>query len=253
MNYTWNWGVLSQSTGVGSELYWHWLAKGFGWLLVIGTAGWVLALIIGTILGIMRTLPNTNAVNKLARWIGTAYVSFFRNVPLLIQLFFWFYVMPTWLSDGLQKWWLQELHPNTSAVISASIGLGLFTAARIVEQVRTGIESLPKGQANAGYALGFKTSQVYRYVLLPQAFRVILPPLSSEMTNCYKNASVASLVGVAELISQTKTISEYTQNTIEVYAFATLIYLVFNLAIIFLMTKLEQKLRIKGQIDGGLA
>lgn len=248
MNYSWNWGVLLQPTGIGQELYWHWLAKGFGWLLVIGTAGWLIALVIGTVLGIMRTLPN-----KTARAIGTAYVSFFRNVPLLIQLFFWFYVMPTWLTPSLQKWWLQDLHPNTSAVISASIGLGLFTAARIVEQVRTGIESLPKGQANAGYALGFTTSQVYRHVMLPQAFRVILPPLSSEMTNCYKNASVASLVGVSELISQTKTISEYTQNTIEVYAFATLIYLVFNLLIIFSMTQLEKRLRIKGQIDGGLA
>lgn len=248
MNYTWNWSVLGESTGIGQELYWHWLIKGFGWLLVIGTAGWLIALVIGTTLGIMRTLPN-----KLARIIGTTYVNFFRNIPLLIQLFFWFYVMPSWLSAGLQKWWLQDLHPNTSAVISASIGLGLFTAARIVEQVRTGIESLPKGQINAGYALGFKTSQVYRHVLLPQAFRVILPPLSSEMTNCYKNASVASLVGVSELISQTKTISEYTQNTIEIYAYATLIYLLFNLLLIFLMTKLEQRLRIKGQIDGGLA
>lgn len=247
MNYTWNWGVLSNATGIGQELYWHWLAKGFGWLLVIGTAGWLIALIIGTTLGIMRTLPN-----QFAKTIGTVYVSFFRNVPLLIQLFFWFYVMPTWLSAGLQKWWLQDIHPNTSAVISASIGLGLFTAARIIEQVRTGIESLPKGQTNAGRALGFNTAQVYRYVLLPQAFRVILPPLSSEMTNCYKNASVASLVGVAELISQTKTISEYTQNTIEVYAYATLIYLVFNLTVLFLMTKLEHKVRIKGQIDGGL-
>lgn len=248
MNYSWNWGVLLQPTGIGQELYWHWLVKGFGWLLVIGTVGWLIALMIGTVLGIMRTLPN-----KTARAIGTAYVSFFRNVPLLIQLFFWFYVMPTWLTPSLQKWWLQDLNPNTSAVISASIGLGLFTAARIIEQVRTGIDSLPKGQSNAGYALGFTTAQVYRHVMLPQAFRVILPPLSSEMTNCYKNASVASLVGVSELISQTKTISEYTQSTIEVYAFATLIYLVFNLLIIFAMTYLEKRLRIKGQIDGGLA
>lgn len=248
MNYHWNWGVLWQATGVGQELYWQWLAKGFGWLLVIGTVGWLIALVIGTVLGIMRTLPN-----KFARAIGTAYVNFFRNVPLLIQLFFWFYVMPEFLTPALKTWWLQGLHPNTSAVISASIGLGLFTAARIVEQVRTGIESLPKGQTNAAYALGFRTKEVYRFVLLPQAFRVILPPLSSEMTNCYKNASVASLVGVSELISQTKTISEYTQNTIEVYAFATLIYLVFNLLIIYGMGLLEKRLRIKGQIEGGEA
>lgn len=247
MNYHWNWGLLTQQTGIGGELYWHWLATGFGWLLVIGSAGWLLALIIGTVLGIMRTLPS-----RPARMIGTLYVNFFRNVPLLIQLFFWFYVMPEFLPLAAKRWWFQELSPNTSAVISASIGLGLFTAARIVEQVRTGIESLPAGQKNAGYALGFGTWDVYRFVLLPQAFRVILPPLSSEMTNCYKNASVASLVGVAELISQTKTISEYTQNTIEIYAYATLIYLLFNLCIIYALNFLEKRLQIKGQIGGGL-
>lgn len=248
MNYSWNWGVLFQSTGVGNELYWHWLATGFGWLLVIGSIGWTIAMVVGTILGVMRTLPNKTAQN-----IAVAYVSFFRNIPLLIQLFFWFYVVPTWFNASLQQWWFQELNPNTTAVISASIGLGLFTAARIIEQVRTGIQSLPKGQANASYALGFRTSQVYRYVLLPQAFRVILPPLSSELTNCFKNASVASLVGVMELISQTKTISEYTQNNFEIYTYATLIYLAFNLTLIFMMGQLEKRLRIPGQISGGQA
>lgn len=247
MNYHWNWSVLFQSTGVGNELYWHWLLKGFGWLLVIGGTAWVIALVIGCILGVMRTLPN-----KTARAIGTAYVSFFRNIPLLVQLFFWFYVAPSFLSEGLQKWWFTSLSFNTTAVISASVGLGLFTAARIIEQVRTGIESLPKGQASAGYALGFSTAQVYRHVLLPQAFRVILPPMSSELTNCFKNASVASLVGVAELISQTKTISEYTQNNFEVYTFATIIYLIFNMTLIFGMTQLEKKVRIKGQIGGAV-
>lgn len=246
MNYNWNWGVLFQSTGVGNELYWHWLVTGFGWLLLIGGIGWTIAMVIGTVLGIMRTLPSKTAQN-----IAIAYVGFFRNIPLLIQLFFWFYVVPTLLSPSLQKWWYQDLSPSTTAMLSASLGLGLFTAARIIEQVRTGIQSLPKGQSNAAYALGFSTSQVYRYVLLPQGFRVILPPLSSELTNCFKNASVASLVGVAELISQTKTISEYTQNNFEVYTYATIIYLIFNLTLIFLMGRLEKRLRIPGQISGG--
>lgn len=247
MGYNWNWGVLFQSTGVGNELYWHWLLSGFGWLLVIGSVAWVIALVVGGVLGVMRTLPN-----KTAQMIGAAYVNFFRNVPLLVQLFFWFYVAPTLLTDSLREWYFTSLSFNTSAVVSASIGLGLFTAARITEQVRTGIESLPKGQASAAYALGFSTAQVYRYVLLPQAFRVILPPMSSELTNCFKNASVASLVGVAELISQTKTISEYTQNHFEMYTFATIIYLLFNLALIFAMTALEKKLRIKGQIGSAV-
>ncbi|TWV84740.1 amino acid ABC transporter permease [Moraxella sp. VT-16-12] len=243
MNYNWNWGVLLQPTGVGSELYWHWLLKGLGWLLIIGSVAWVIALVLGSILGVMKTLPN-----KTARTIATMWVGFFRNIPLLVQLFFWFYVAPTLLTESLRDWWFTSLSFNTSAVISATIGLGLFTSARIVEQVRTGIESLPKGQTSAAYALGFSTAQVYRHVLLPQAFRVILPPMSSELTNCFKNASVASLVGVAELISQTKTISEYTQNNFEVYTFATIIYLIFNMTLIFGMTYLEKKVRIKGQI-----
>lgn len=247
MNYHWNWGVLFDATGVGNELYWHWLLTGFGWLLVIGGVAWVIALVLGSILGVAKTLPN-----KFARTIATMYVGFFRNVPLLVQLFFWFYVAPTLLTENLRDWWFTSLSFNTSAVISAAIGLGLFTAARIIEQVRTGIESLPKGQAYAGHALGFTTAQNYRYVILPQAFRVILPPLSSELTNCFKNASVASLVGVAELISQTKTISEYTQNNFEVYTFATIIYLIFNMTLIFGMSYLEKKVRIKGQIGGAV-
>ena len=245
MNYSWNWGVLFEQTGIGNELYLHWMVTGLGWLLLIGSIAWAIAMVIGTILGIMRTLPN-----KAARSIGTAYVTFFRNIPLLVQLFFWFYIAPGWLTHALQEWWYKDLSPNTSAMLSASIGLGLFTAARIVEQVRTGIESLPEGQINAAYALGFTIPQAYKEVLLPQAFRVILLPLSSELTNCFKNASVASLVGVMELISQTKTISEYTQNSLEIYTYATIIYLVFNLSLIAIMGLIERKLRVPGLIAG---
>ncbi len=246
MNYSWNWRVLFEQTGIGNELYLHWVLTGLGWLFVIAGIAWTIAMLLGTVLGVMRTLPN-----KTAQAIATAYVTLFRNVPLLIQLFIWYYVVPNLLSDGLKTWWFQELTPNTSALLSASIGLGLFTAARICEQVRTGIQSLPKGQGNAAYALGFSTAQVYRTVLLPQAFRVILPPLSSELTNCFKNAAVASLVGVAELISQVKTISEYTQNNFEIYTYATIIYLLVNLSLIAFMGWLERRLRVPGLIAAG--
>mgnify|MGYP000461579326 FL=1 len=157
MNYTWNWGVLSQSTGIGDETYLDWIVSGLGWLLTIGTIAWIIALCLGTVLGVMRTLPSA-----WARRVGTLYVTIFRNIPLLVQLFVWYYVVPTWLPSSIQQWWVNDLGSNTTALISASIGLGLFTAARICEQVRTGIESLPKGQKNAGYALGFTTAQMYK-------------------------------------------------------------------------------------------
>ena len=222
MGYSWNWGVLFDSTGIGNETYLSWMLSGLGWLFLIGGIAWLIALTLGTVLGIMRTLPN-----KPLQTIASAYVSLFRNVPLLVQLFIWYYVVPGFFPEGLRQWWYFGLAPNTSAMLSASVGLGLFTAARIAEQVRTGIQSLP------------------------QAFRVILPPMSSELTNCFKNASVASLVGVAELISQTKTIAEYTQNNFEIYTYATLIYLVINLVLIMLMNFLERKYRVPGLMAEG--
>ncbi|MEJ2898229.1 amino acid ABC transporter permease [Acinetobacter sp. NS-4] len=245
MNYSWNWGVLLQSTGVGDTTYLNWIVTGLGWLLVIAVVAWSIAMVLGSILGIMRTLPS-----KTARGIGTAYVTIFRNVPLLIQLFIWFYVVPNFLPAPIKLWWMNDLGANTTALISASVGLGLFTAARVCEQVRTGIEALPVGQVNAGYAMGFSTAQLYRYVILPQSFRMILPPLSSELTNCVKNTSIASLVGVAEIISQMKTISEYTQNTIEIYTFVTIIFIVINFCLIQAMNMLEKRLRVPGLIAG---
>ncbi|MCH7336639.1 amino acid ABC transporter permease [Acinetobacter sp. NIPH 2699] len=246
MTYNWNWGVLLQSTGVGDTTYLNWIITGLGWLLVIAVVAWTIAMVLGSILGIMRTLPN-----KTARTIGTAYVTLFRNVPLLVQLFIWFYVVPNFLPAPIKSWWMSDLGANTTALISASIGLGLFTAARVCEQVRTGIEALPTGQVNAGYAMGFSTAQLYRYVILPQSFRTILPPLSSELTNCVKNTSVASLVGVAEIISQMKTISEYTQSTIEIYTYITIIFIVINVCLITAMSLLEKRLRIPGLMTGG--
>ncbi|MBL8321637.1 MAG: amino acid ABC transporter permease [Acinetobacter sp.] len=245
MNYSWNWGVLFQPTGVGDTTYLNWIFTGLGWLFVIALVAWSIAMALGSILGIMRTLPS-----PAARAIGTAYVTLFRNVPLLIQLFIWFYVVPNFLPEVIRSWWINDLGANTTALISASIGLGLFTAARVCEQVRTGIEALPLGQTNAGYAMGFSTAQLYRYVVLPQSFRTILPPLSSELTNCVKNTSVASLVGVAEIISQMKTISEYTQNTIEIYTYVTLIFIVINVCLIAFMNFLEKRLRVPGLIAG---
>ena len=246
MNYSWNWSVLWQSTGVGDSTYLQWVLIGLGWLLVIALVAWTIAMVLGSILGIMRTLPS-----KTARAIGTAYVTIFRNVPLLIQLFIWFYVVPNFLPSAIRSWWINDLGANTTALISASVGLGLFTAARVCEQVRTGIEALPVGQVNAGYAMGFSTAQLYRHVILPQSFRTILPPLSSELTNCVKNTSVASLVGVAEIISQMKTISEYTQNTIEIYTIVTVIFIVINVCLISVMTLLERRLYVPGLIAGG--
>ena len=246
MNYTWNWGVLSQSTGIGDETYLDWIVSGLGWLLTIGTIAWIIALCLGTVLGVMRTLPSA-----WARRVGTLYVTIFRNIPLLVQLFVWYYVVPTWLPSSIQQWWVNDLGSNTTALISASIGLGLFTAARICEQVRTGIEALPRGQEAAARAMGFSLPQIYWNVLLPQAYRIIIPPLTSEFLNVFKNSSVASLIGLMELLAQTKQTAEFSANLFEAFTLATLIYFTLNMSLMLLMRLIEKKVAVPGLMSLG--
>ena len=246
MNYHWDWGVFFKSTGIGKEIYLDWFIAGLGWTVAVALVAWAIALILGGLLGVMRTLPN-----KTLSGVATAYVTLFRNVPLLVQLFLWYFLVPDFLPESLQVWFKQDLAPATSAYISVVVCLGLFTAARVCEQVRTGIEALPKGQSNAAYAIGFTLPQVYRHVLLPQAFRIIIPPMTNEFLNVFKNSSVASLIGLMELLAQTKQTAEFSANLFEAFTLATVIYFVLNMSLIKVMNWVENRLRIPGLISGG--
>ncbi len=246
MNYNWDWGVFFKSTGIGSEVYLDWFISGLGWTLALALSAWIIALILGTIMGVARTLPN--------RWVSgvaSAYVELFRNIPLLVQLFIWYFLVPDFLPESLQIWFKQDIKPSTSAFISVVICLGLFTSARVCEQVRTGIQALPKGQINAGYALGLNIAQTYRHVLLPQAFRIIIPPLTSEFLNVFKNSSVASLIGLMELLAQTKQTAEFTANLFEAFTLATIIYFVLNMSLMMIMRWVEKKTSVPGLMSLG--
>ncbi|MCD4501618.1 amino acid ABC transporter permease [Chromobacterium vaccinii] len=245
MNYHWDWGVFFKPTGVGSEIYLSWFASGLGWTLAVSLSGWIIALLLGIVVGVARTLPN--------RWIAslaTVYVELFRNVPLLVQLFVWYFLVPDLLPEGAQVWFKQDLSPTTSQFLSVVVCLGLFTAARVAEQVRTGIEALPRGQRNAAMAVGFSLGQTYRHVLLPQAMRIIIPPLTSEFLNIIKNSSVASLIGLAELLAQTKQTAEFSANLFESFTLATVIYFTLNMSLMLMMNALEKKLRVPGMMGG---
>lgn len=247
MDYHWNWGIFFQSTGVGSEIYLDWFISGLGWTVLLSLSAWLLALSLGSVLGVMRTLPNKGLAG-----VANAYVELFRNVPLLVQLFIWYFMVPDYLPEGLQTWFKQDLSPAVSAYISVTLCLGLFTAARVCEQVRTGIQALPKGQMHASLALGLTRVQAYRHVLLPQAFRIVIPPLTSEFLNVFKNSSVASLIGVMELLAQTRQTAEFSSNIFEAFVLSTLIYFVMNMTIMKLMGRLEKRVRIPGMlIEGG--
>jgi glutamate/aspartate transport system permease protein len=212
--------------------------------VTLSLGAWIIALILGSLLGVLRTVPN--------RWlssIAAVYVEIFRNVPLLVQLFIWYFVLPELLPAGLGEA-IKQSDPMTQQFFAALLCLGCFTAARVCEQVRAGIQSLPRGQGNAGLALGFTLPQTYRYVLLPMAFRIVLPPLTSEFLNVFKNSAVASTIGLIELSRQSQQLVDYTAQAYEAFIAVTLLYVLINVTVMLGMRALERRTRVPGYIGG---
>src|SRR3954464_860418 len=242
VNYHWNWRIFFEPAPNGTGTYLDMLLSGL--LLTIETAicAWILALVFGSMVGVLRTLPS-----KTAGRIGFAYVEFFRNMPLLVQLFLWFFVLPEIVprSWGL---WLKQM-PN-APFWTAAIGVGLFMSVRVAEQLRAGIGSLPRGQKMAATALGLTTTQAYSYVLLPIAFRVILPPLTSEFLSTIKNTSVAITIGLIELTGQARAMQEFSFQVFEAFTAATVLYLLINIVVVIGMRLLERQVAIPGYISG---
>ncbi len=238
MRYSWNWSVLFDSP------YFEWLTMGVQWTFAVALCAWVIAFSVGSVIGVMRTLPS-----PLARAIGTAYVEFFRNIPLLVQLFIWYFVVPELLPEDAGRWVKRDM-PQPEFV-TAFVALGFYTASRVAEQVRAGIESLSKGMKQAAYAGGLSTAQVYRYVLLPIAYRIIIPPLTSEFLTIFKNSSLALTIGLLELTARSQQISEYTFQSFEAYTAATIIYVLIALIATGLMYLIEARVGIPGYVGKG--
>jgi len=149
------------------------------------------------------------------------------------------------------KVWVTTLDPTHHQFVTAIVCLGFFTSARIAEQVRSGIQSLPRGQRYAAFALGMTTGQAYRYVLLPMAYRIIIPPLTSEIMNLIKNTSVAYSIGLMELFFRTREMGEMTFQYFEAFAAATVIYVAIAMAANRIMAFIEHKSAVPGYIAGG--
>jgi glutamate/aspartate transport system permease protein len=242
VGYNWNWKVLLETEPGGTGTYLQYLIVGLGWTLVTALAAWIIALAIGALVGTLRTTPYPWVVRA-----GNLYVEIFRNIPLIVQMFLWFFVMPELLPQALGDW-IKQMPPPWGSFIPAVLCLGIFTSVRIAEQVRAGINSLPRGQSMAGTALGLTLGQSYRYVVLPQAFRIILPPLTSESMNIIKNSSVALTIGLLELTGRARAMQEFSFRVFEAFATATVIYLLTNLIVVLLMRGLERKVRVPGLI-----
>ncbi len=244
----WDWQVFCRSTddssvipgcfGKGGEVtYLDWMISAWGWTLSVAACAWVIAVLTGALVGTLRTLPNSPWVVRLAN----VWVELFRNIPILVQLFLWYFVVPK----------VFPLFQQVPGFLLVVFALGFFTSARIAEQVRAGIQALPRGQRYAGMAMGFTTAQTYRYVILPMAVRIIMPPLTSESMNLLKNSSVAFAVSIAEMTMFAMQAQEETSRGIEIYLAVTALYALSAFAVNRIFAFIEKKVQIPGFIVAG--
>ena len=243
---TWDWQVFCKETTSGEVLpscfgkggditYLNWIFSAWGWTLSVAVLALIVALLVGSLMGILRTTPN-----KWLVLIGNAWTELFRNIPLLVQIFLWYHVLPS-IFPALR---------SVPSFLLVVVGLGFFTSARISEQVKAGIQSLPTGQRYAGLAVGLTLPQTYRYVLLPMAYRIVIPPLTSESMNIVKNSSVAFAVSIAELTMFAMQAGEETSRNIEIYLAVTGLYFVSAFAINRVMLAVENHVRVPGMAAG---
>jgi glutamate/aspartate transport system permease protein len=232
-------GVLFEQTADGQR-YIDWLLTGLGWTLALAFFGWWIAFAVGVVVGIGRTVQN-----RLMAALARFYVEIFRNIPVLVQMFLWYFVLPEILPSQLGNA-IKQIPPPWGSFFPALVCLGLYTAARIAEQVRAGIEALPKKQTEAANALGLTGYLTYRHVIVPQALRLIVPSLTSEVMGIYKNTSVALTIGLMELTAQARQISEATFQTFSAFGAATLIYLALALVAYQSMVLIDRAVRIPG-------
>lgn len=184
------------------------------------------SLIIGTLMAIFQL-----SKNKWIKGLANAYVEFFKNIPLLIIVMFFYVVVPLyWFSiDGFT---------------AGTIGLTIYTSAFIAETVRAGIMGVPKGQTEAGLSTGLTQSETMRYIILPQAFKIVIPPLGNQFINLVKNSSVLAMVTGLDLMYQGDLIASETFNTFDTYILIGLIYLIITLPLTYLMSYIERRLNV---------
>ncbi len=242
---SWDWQVFCEDTldrvavqgcfGKGGDItYMDWMLSAWGWTVSVSLLALLIALVVGGVIGVIRTLPNSPWLVRF----GNAWVELFRNIPLLVQIFLWYHVVPAFV----------PAMKSVPGFVLVVLALGIFTSSRIAEQVRSGLQALPRGQRYAGMAVGFTTWQTYRYVLLPMALRIIIPPLTSETMNIFKNSSVAFAVSVTELTMFAMQAQEETGRGVEVYMAVTGLYVISAFAINRIMAWIEKRTQVPGMI-----
>lgn len=232
LTYKFDWGVLWR------QPYGDWLLQGLWLTIQLGALAWIIALALGIIFGTLRSVRFWPL-----QIIGALYVEIFRNIPFLVQLFFWFYAGPMLLGKTLQFKINQISGLNYYIAI---FGLGLYTASRVAEHVRAGFASIGHGQYDAVLSTGMTRLQMYWYVMIPHALRLIIPPLTTEFLTIFKNSAVAMTIGVAETTFMSYKIDEQTFHGLEATTGAMAIYLVLGMTVVKLMDMIESRFRIPG-------
>ncbi len=200
------------------------LLAGLRVTLLLAVASLALALAVGTFVGVVRVLPL-----PIIPGFGAAYVEFFRNTPLLVQMFIWFFGLP---GVGI------SLPPFLAAVVA----LGIYTSAFVAEVVRAGIQAIGRGQLDAARSLGLTYLQTMRFVVLPQAFAITVPPLGNLAIALAKNTSIASAIAVGDLLYQGEVVNAQTFATYQVFTTVALLYLVITIPMSFGVNYLERRL-----------
>lgn len=234
MRYEFNWGMLV------SPPYAQWIVDGIFTTFHLAMISWCLALVLGILIGVCRVTRSLPL-----RFIGTAYVEVFRNIPLLAQLFIWLFVVPQLLPESFSLWWNRlEYVPYWTAVV----GISFYTSSRVAEQLRSAIMAIPSGQFKAALSTGLTQYQMYRYVIVPYALRIIIPAITSEFLTTFKNTSLALTIGVLEITGTTRKIEAWSFRGIEAYTVASLTYAATSLVVILFMNWLERRYYIPGLI-----
>ena len=205
--------------------------------LELTVASWLLAMVLGTLLATLRM-----SGKRSAKAVVSAFVAYHRNVPMLVQIMMWYFALPSLLSDEAQMW----INQFNGEFLYSVIAIGLCMAAYVSEDIRSGLRAIPYGQFEASRALGLSYIGSMRFVILPQAMRIAVPPLINHTVLLFKNTSLAMAIGVAELTYATRQLENYTFRTFEAYLIASLGYLVLSLALMGAGALLSRHYKIPG-------
>lgn len=236
-NIDFDWSIFGKPSQLTSGSYFNTILVGMWLTIRLSLMSIILALLLGTMVGVARL-----SANPVISTAAATYVEFFRNTPLLIQIFFWNFGVMNMLPDNIKNW-LYDHNPEQWAVV---VALSVYTGAFIAETIRAGIQSIHKGQTEAARAVGLSSSDVMRKIILPQAFRNVLPPLGSQFLNLTKNSSLASQIGVTELFFYGTQIQSYTFRGFESITAITVAYLCLSLTIAGILNVVNNRLKLPG-------